>query len=247
MYYSEMNSPVGNLLLLGDGTALTGLYMHDQKYRPPLPAGCRRDDRLFAPVRAQLEAYFAGELRRFDVRLSPRGTPFQQAVWQALCDIPYGATESYGAWPRASAGKARHARSASPMATTPSASSCRATAYSAPTARSPAMAAESSANAGCSTAKGAMRRPGSCRSTCPGLSRGVRGRDPTRRSCGSGLGREWHSLIRPCGPPSPAGEGKGTALPAISASTCRSRLCLRLTAPGPVRLLLGDRGEVACA
>ncbi|WP_028238948.1 methylated-DNA--[protein]-cysteine S-methyltransferase [Stutzerimonas azotifigens] len=97
MYYSEMNSPVGNLLLLGDGTALTGLYMHDQKYRPPLPAGCRRDDRLFAPVRAQLEAYFAGERRRFDVRLSPRGTPFQQAVWQALCDIPYGATESYGA------------------------------------------------------------------------------------------------------------------------------------------------------
>ena len=44
-----------------------------------------------------LEAYFAGDLRDFDLRLAPRGTPFQLAVWRALAAIPYGTTTSYGA------------------------------------------------------------------------------------------------------------------------------------------------------
>ena len=47
-------------------------------------------------MRQQLEAYFAGELQRFDLALAPDGTDFQQAVWQALTTIPYGATCSYG-------------------------------------------------------------------------------------------------------------------------------------------------------
>jgi methylated-DNA-[protein]-cysteine S-methyltransferase len=44
----------------------------------------------------QIEAYFAGTLRQFRLALAPQGTPFQQAVWRALQDIPYGATTSYG-------------------------------------------------------------------------------------------------------------------------------------------------------
>jgi methylated-DNA-[protein]-cysteine S-methyltransferase len=47
-------------------------------------------------VRKQLDAYFAGKLRAFDVALAPKGTPFQQKVWAALLTIPYGATRSYG-------------------------------------------------------------------------------------------------------------------------------------------------------
>ena len=44
----------------------------------------------------QLRAYFAGELETFDLALAPQGTPFQLAVWNRLCEIPYGETISYG-------------------------------------------------------------------------------------------------------------------------------------------------------
>jgi methylated-DNA-[protein]-cysteine S-methyltransferase len=47
-------------------------------------------------VRDQLDAYFAGERRDFDLQLAPEGTPFRQEVWSALRDIPYGETRSYG-------------------------------------------------------------------------------------------------------------------------------------------------------
>jgi methylated-DNA-[protein]-cysteine S-methyltransferase len=82
--------------LLGDGETLTGLFMQKQKYGPDLPADCRRDDALFKQVSAQLAAYFLGELQTFEVQLRPSGTDFQKTVWQALLDIPFGATESYG-------------------------------------------------------------------------------------------------------------------------------------------------------
>ena len=95
-YFSELDSPVGNLLLLGDGQALSGLYMHEQRHRPPLPAGAERNDRMFRDVREQLKAYFAGKLQEFDVSLAGEGSPFQRTVWKALRKIPFGATESYG-------------------------------------------------------------------------------------------------------------------------------------------------------
>lgn len=96
-FYSEMQSPLGMLTLTGDGERLAGLYMEEQKHRPAIPANCVRDDKRFFSVREQLAAYFNGELRIFDVPLFAAGTAFQQRVWQALGDIPYGATESYGA------------------------------------------------------------------------------------------------------------------------------------------------------
>ncbi|OFE13140.1 cysteine methyltransferase [Pseudohongiella acticola] len=96
-YYSEVDSPLGVLTLTGNGDALTGLYMTAQKHRPALPARSVRDDKRFVQVREQLAAYFAGELQCFDVPLAGKGTDFQQQVWQALCDIPFGVTESYGA------------------------------------------------------------------------------------------------------------------------------------------------------
>lgn len=96
VYYSECQSPLGMLTLTGNGEALTGLYMENQKHRPALPAHSQRDDGRFTVVREQLAAYFAGELQRFDVRLDAAGTVFQQRVWQTLADIPFGATETYG-------------------------------------------------------------------------------------------------------------------------------------------------------
>ena len=51
---------------------------------------------ILARAVAQLDAYFAGELTRFDLPLAPSGTAFQLRVWWALADIPYATTESYG-------------------------------------------------------------------------------------------------------------------------------------------------------
>lgn len=92
---TTIDSPVGLLTLTGFPGVLTGLQMEGQAHTPPLPDGCTRDDRAFAPVKAQLEAYFAGELTEFDVNLRLEGTEFQQRVWGSLRRIPYGETWSY--------------------------------------------------------------------------------------------------------------------------------------------------------
>jgi len=97
-YFSKMDSPIGELLLVSDGTSLTQLLMLNQKYYgSETQQDWQRDDAIFGAAREQLEAYFAGDLRIFDLPLAPAGTAFQQKVWQALRDIPYGQTESYGA------------------------------------------------------------------------------------------------------------------------------------------------------
>lgn len=99
-YFSRMNSPVGELLLSGDGQALTLLAMHEQKHGSQPQDDWQRDDGAFGAAREQLAAYFAGELHTFDLPLAPSGTEFQRKVWQALLDIPFGRTESYGALAR---------------------------------------------------------------------------------------------------------------------------------------------------
>ena len=61
-----------------------------------VPAGSIEDDAVLRGVRDQLGEYFAGRRRLFDIPLALEGTPFQQRVWNALCEIPYGETISYG-------------------------------------------------------------------------------------------------------------------------------------------------------
>lgn len=91
-----VDSPVDPLTLVATDGVLSGLYMTQQRYRPDEDGFGRRDAAPFAEAIAQLEAYFAGELRTFAVRLAPQGTPFQQRVWAALQEIPYGHTVTYG-------------------------------------------------------------------------------------------------------------------------------------------------------
>ena len=93
MLYTRVDSPVGELLLTGDGESLSGLHFAEGA-APPRNA--REDPEAFAPVLAQLEQYFAGERRAFDVPLELRGSDFQRDVWAALLEIPYGETASYG-------------------------------------------------------------------------------------------------------------------------------------------------------
>jgi methylated-DNA-[protein]-cysteine S-methyltransferase len=92
--HSYVDSPLGPLLLTGDGEGgLTGLYT-DQHGRLPAELGPRVDEE-FTEARTQLEEYFAGKRDDFDLRLTAPGTTFQRAVWQALREIPYGSTMSY--------------------------------------------------------------------------------------------------------------------------------------------------------
>jgi methylated-DNA-[protein]-cysteine S-methyltransferase len=94
--YTRVPSPVGELLLVGDEQWLRSVHMPDQKGSPAVRSGWTRADGAFSLARDQLDAYFAGELRDFDLPLAPEGTPFQQTVWDALREIPYGETRSYG-------------------------------------------------------------------------------------------------------------------------------------------------------
>jgi len=94
MYYTMMESPIGRLLIRGDGETISGVHM-DGEHALKKFDGDARNDKLFAAAVEQLRAYFAGELTEFDLPLRPRGTAFQQNVWQALRSIPYGETVSY--------------------------------------------------------------------------------------------------------------------------------------------------------
>jgi methylated-DNA-[protein]-cysteine S-methyltransferase len=93
--YRTIDSPIGLLTLAGDGSVLSHLRMVDQTYEPSR-ADWLLDDRAFPAAVEQLDAYFAGELQEFDLRLEFQGTAFQRSVWEALETIPYGETRSYG-------------------------------------------------------------------------------------------------------------------------------------------------------
>lgn len=91
------HSPLGPLRLIASDRGLRGLYFQQHRHAPPLDPAWTPDDAAFADTTAQLDAYLAGERRTFDLPLDPVGTVWQRRVWDALADIPYGATESYGA------------------------------------------------------------------------------------------------------------------------------------------------------
>ncbi|CAN5811261.1 methylated-DNA--[protein]-cysteine S-methyltransferase [soil metagenome] len=91
--FTTVPSPIGEILLTMDADgALTGLHM--QPADPP--PGASHNDAAFAAVIDQLDAYFECKRQAFDVPMAATGTPFQQRVWRALGEIPYGETISYG-------------------------------------------------------------------------------------------------------------------------------------------------------
>jgi methylated-DNA-[protein]-cysteine S-methyltransferase len=96
LLYTTLDSPIGPLLLLGDGEALRGLYMQAGRKPVRVSDAWRTADEPFAGARTQLEQYFAGERVAFDLELAAEGSEFERRVWSALEEIPYGETQSYG-------------------------------------------------------------------------------------------------------------------------------------------------------
>jgi methylated-DNA-[protein]-cysteine S-methyltransferase len=95
--WTKVPTPLGDLTVVGDGERIVGLYMEEQRHRPPADRFGGRDDRLLAGAVAQIEEYFAGERRAFDLDVGfPAATDFQRTVWTELAAIPYGETISYG-------------------------------------------------------------------------------------------------------------------------------------------------------
>ncbi|MEU2778769.1 methylated-DNA--[protein]-cysteine S-methyltransferase [Streptomyces sp. NPDC007162] len=94
--HTVTDSPYGPLTLVAEDGTLCGLYMAEQRHRPPEETFGDRDDDLFAEAEEQLAAYFAGELKAFTLELRLNGTPFQRSVWDQLTRIPYGETRTYG-------------------------------------------------------------------------------------------------------------------------------------------------------
>ncbi|MGD6742462.1 methylated-DNA--[protein]-cysteine S-methyltransferase [Streptomyces sp. BH106] len=99
-YYTTLASPLGELLLTADSSgALTSLSVPGQKGGRVVGEGGEgwvRDPARFAEAERQLAAYFAGELKEFELELKPEGTEFRRRVWDALDAVPYGATTTYG-------------------------------------------------------------------------------------------------------------------------------------------------------
>ena len=96
-FYTIVDSPIGELLLVSDGHALRGLYMQGAHRPMRIAPWWESDAAPFIDVRAQLREYFAAERAVFDdVPLAMAGTSFERRVWHELQSIPYGNTASYG-------------------------------------------------------------------------------------------------------------------------------------------------------
>ncbi|HJQ56614.1 MAG TPA: methylated-DNA--[protein]-cysteine S-methyltransferase [Vineibacter sp.] len=97
----RLPSPVGGLEVEATEAAVVAVHWTDDATIAATPSG------LLAEARSQLEAYFAGRLRKFDLPLAPAGSSFERDVWRTMCDIAHGATMTYGDIAGAVGGEAR--------------------------------------------------------------------------------------------------------------------------------------------
>jgi len=96
--YAVLPSPIGELLVYGDGDRIAGIHFVTSAYAPKIGRHWRRSAVGFAAAAEQLDEYFGGARTGFDLPLrEDRGTPFFHEVWRALERVPYGTTTTYAA------------------------------------------------------------------------------------------------------------------------------------------------------
>lgn len=100
IYTANYDSPMGEILLASRGDVLVGLWFTDQKYylgSLKEPMEHKPDESVLHTAQNWLDRYFAGEKPNIlELRLAPEGSAFRKAVWDILCQIPYGETMTYG-------------------------------------------------------------------------------------------------------------------------------------------------------
>lgn len=96
MYYCYLDTPIGELLLAGEDGALAMIGFPKGSMRRDPEADWIYNEKPLETARQQLEEYFAGARKEFDLPLTLAGTEFQVSVLEALLEIPYGKTVSYG-------------------------------------------------------------------------------------------------------------------------------------------------------
>lgn len=99
MIYDTFESPIGILTVSTDGSKITSLHIEGSRYFTAIPDDWTRDKSqpILQQTKKQLEEYFNGTRKNFDLPLEAAGTSFQKSVWDALAEIPIGTTTSYGA------------------------------------------------------------------------------------------------------------------------------------------------------
>jgi methylated-DNA-[protein]-cysteine S-methyltransferase len=97
--FVSIESPLGPIVLAARADALCGAWFDGQRHQPAIDQGWRQRPALplFRQAIVELDEYFNGTRTRFDVRVAPAGTAFQQAIWKAIAAVPFGATISYSA------------------------------------------------------------------------------------------------------------------------------------------------------
>jgi methylated-DNA-[protein]-cysteine S-methyltransferase len=95
MYYDIIKSPVCFILLVGNEEGLKQVSLLKDEMQVEISSEWVKSKEFFKEAARQLEAYFSGKLKSFDLKLAPEGTEFQKSVWKALCEIPYGETRTY--------------------------------------------------------------------------------------------------------------------------------------------------------
>jgi methylated-DNA-[protein]-cysteine S-methyltransferase len=96
MYFTDYSSPLGEMLIAGDGEAICGVWFYGQKHFPALDLIRNDELTIFNRTKQWLDDYFKGLNPEIDFNLNPQGSDFRLEVWKALSQIPYGETMTYG-------------------------------------------------------------------------------------------------------------------------------------------------------
>ena len=95
--YYTYETMFGKMVVVSDGSAVNAVYIENMKISGVnlVASGKKAADKITDKTAKQLEEYFSGKRKHFDLPLNPKGTTFQQSVWKGLISIPYGDTRSY--------------------------------------------------------------------------------------------------------------------------------------------------------
>ncbi|QSI75657.1 methylated-DNA--[protein]-cysteine S-methyltransferase [Niveibacterium microcysteis] len=98
MIWMPHATPIGAMILAGGPAGLAGAWLVGQAHFDGVQPDWREDATasLLCDAAAQLDEWFAGRRRDFDLPLAPRGTDFQKAVWHEIARVPFGETRNYG-------------------------------------------------------------------------------------------------------------------------------------------------------